>query len=233
MPFTKAISDLQEFAGLKVTGNTVYFLVKSYTTDPSLFNNNLGQLDAETTQYMSLPRCGVRDKFASEQGRRGKRHAAQGTGWTNKNLSYRILNYPYTISAIEVQNDIHRAFNVWSQHTDLTFTSKEWGKVDIEISFVSGDHGDGFAFYGPHGSLAHAFFPSSGGDAHFDNDEQWTVRSNNGYNMFQVAAHEFGHSLGLDHSNVRSALMAPVYAGFQPTFRLDSDDIWVSCNNSL
>lgn len=40
-----------------------------------------------------------------------------------------------------------------------------------------------------------------------------------------MAAHEFGHSLGLSHSDVRSALMAPFYRGYEPTFQLDIDDI--------
>lgn len=46
-----------------------------------------------------------------------------------------------------------------------------------------------------------------------------------GVNLFQVAAHEFGHSLGLSHSDVRRSLMAPFYRGFEPGFTLDRDDI--------
>jgi matrix metalloproteinase-14 (membrane-inserted) len=46
-----------------------------------------------------------------------------------------------------------------------------------------------------------------------------------GTNLFQVAAHEFGHSLGLSHSDVKTALMAPFYRGYEPHFELDMDDI--------
>ena len=46
-----------------------------------------------------------------------------------------------------------------------------------------------------------------------------------GTNLLQTAAHEFGHSLGLWHSDKRSALMAPFYRGFTTDVKLASDDI--------
>lgn len=45
-----------------------------------------------------------------------------------------------------------------------------------------------------------------------------------GYSLFLVAAHEFGHALGLEHSEDPGALMAPIYT-FTKTLRLSSDDI--------
>lgn len=46
-----------------------------------------------------------------------------------------------------------------------------------------------------------------------------------GYNLFQIAVHEIGHSLGLGHTNVQSAIMAPFYKAYDPNVKLDLDDI--------
>lgn len=200
---TDAIKEFQAFAGLNVTGD----------------------LDDETQRTMSLPRCGVKDKVGFATDARSKRFALQGSRWRVKDLTYRISKYPRHLSKAETDLEVKKAFSVWSDVTPLTFTKKSSGPVHIEIKFERGEHGDGDPFDGPGGTLAHAFFPVYGGDAHFDDSEKWTVNTHRGTNLFQVAAHEFGHSLGLSHSDMRSALMAPFYRGYQPDFELDEDDI--------
>ena len=71
------------------------------------------------------------------------------------------------------------------------------------------------------------FFYAKGlaGDAHFDDDEEFTTRRTNGVNLDWVAVHEFGHSLGLLHSNVRESIMFPWYKGYVPNIKLTDDDI--------
>lgn len=43
--------------------------------------------------------------------------------------------------------------------------------------------------------------------------------------FFAVAAHEFGHSLGLSHSSVQGAIMFPYYQSVDGNYSLHSDDI--------
>lgn len=74
------------------------------------------------------------------------------------------------------------------------------------------------------GALAHAFFPRRG-EAHFDNDERWSLDSGKGRNLFVVMAHEIGHTLGLEHSPVSNALMSPYYKKLGKGFVLNWDDI--------
>ena len=88
------------------------------------------------------------------------------------------------MSRRDVDGEIAKALEVWSEHTDLSFTQKRSGKVHIDMSFLKGEHGDGDPFDGSGGTLAHAFFPVFGGDAHFDDSEQWTKGSFRGKMTF-------------------------------------------------
>uniref|UniRef100_A0A671W4F0 72 kDa type IV collagenase n=1 Tax=Sparus aurata TaxID=8175 RepID=A0A671W4F0_SPAAU len=58
----------------------------------------------------------------------------------------------------------------------------------------------------------------------YDDDRKWGFCPDQGYSLFLVAAHEFGHALGLEHSQDPGALMAPIYT-YTKDFRLSQDDI--------
>ncbi|KAI3371545.1 hypothetical protein L3Q82_024133, partial [Scortum barcoo] len=155
-----------------------------------------GTLDADTLAMMKKPRCGVPDANIADY-----TTFENNLKWENNSLTYRIENYTPDMSVSEVDDSIERS---------------------------AAAHGDSYPFDGPDGTLAHAFAPAPGigGDAHFDDDETFTFRSNTGYVLFMVAAHEFGHSLGLSHSDDPGALMYPVYTYRDPaTFVLPRDDV--------
>ncbi|KAM7065730.1 matrilysin [Acridotheres tristis] len=178
-----------------------------------------GKLDTETEKIMKLPRCG-RPDVSNYQ-------TLPGTPkWRKTNLTYKILSYTADLPRRKVDDAIKRALMVWSDVTPLQFRRVYLRPADIEIKFARREHGDGYPFDGSGGTLAHAFEPGEGigGDAHFDDDEKWSEVDQD-INLFLVAAHEFGHSLGLDHSNVTGALMYPIYSYQNPeTFRLPVDD---------
>uniref|UniRef100_A0A3B3SS12 Matrix metallopeptidase 20a (enamelysin) n=1 Tax=Paramormyrops kingsleyae TaxID=1676925 RepID=A0A3B3SS12_9TELE len=180
-----------------------------------------GQLDHRTLEVMRRERCGVPDaEQYSSQPNRPK--------WKNHTITYRIQNYTPDLTKQEVENTFRRALKIWSDVAPLKFIRVDHGEADIMINFASKGHGDFFPFDGPRGVLAHAFEPGEdiGGDVHFDEDEVWRMgRRKPGYNLFTVAAHELGHSLGLSHSKDPSALMYPSYRYSSMTqYTLPRDD---------
>ncbi|XP_069828068.1 matrix metalloproteinase-18-like [Dendropsophus ebraccatus] len=197
-PLTKKLQEMQLFFGLEVTG----------------------KLDKKTIEMMEKPRCGVHDIGAYET-------VPKSAAWQKNEITYKIVNFTPDMPQADVESSIKRAFKVWSDVAPLTFTRVYKGDCDIEIKFVTGDHSDNSPFDGPNGVLAHAFQPGPhiGGDTHFDDDETFTTNSQQ-YNLFLVAAQEFGHALGLHHSSDQGALMYPNYPNTDPDhFRLPQDDI--------
>lgn len=72
------------------------------------------------------------------------------------------------------------------------------------------------------------FFSAAGifGDVHFDDEEKFIVdNKGRGIDLLWLALHELGHSLGLDHSNNKRAIMYPIYRGSKPGLQLHRDDI--------
>ncbi|XP_021552088.1 stromelysin-2 [Neomonachus schauinslandi] len=198
-PVVEKIREMQKFLGLVVTG----------------------KLDSDTLDMMRKPRCGVPDvgDFTTFPGM---------PKWRKTHLTYRIMNYTLDLPRDAVDSAIEDALNVWKEVTPLTFSRTDEGEADIKISFAVRDHGDFNSFDGSGHVLAHAYPPGPGfyGDVHFDDDELW-VEDKSGTNLFLVAAHELGHSLGLFHLADPRALIYPVYNALTDLarFRLSQDDV--------
>lgn len=204
-----ALRMLQRFAGLEATG----------------------VLDEATLELIKKPRCGFPDigRPNSSASTGAATFVAQGNKWDHLNLKYGFVNYTPDLTAAQIESAVASALGLWSAVTPLTFAKVAAStNPEIRISFVTGDHGDGSPFDGPSGVLAHCFYPPPNGgdiagDAHFDEAETWTVSGSGGIDLETVTAHEFGHGLGLAHSDVSGALMYPYYSGVHRS--LESDDI--------
>lgn len=126
--------------------------------------------------------------------------------------------------------EIENAFSAWSAVADLTFVEVPDGGEAFNSAGSSGDiRLGGHTFDGEGGTLAHGYYPpvngdTAAGDLHFDTDETWKIGfGGTGFDIFQVAAHEIGHAIGLDHTGVTNSLMNPFYT---EAFRgLQADDI--------
>lgn len=187
-----------------------------------------GVIDDLTIQLMKRKRCGVPDMIGTSE--RVKRYALQGQKWPKTNLTWSIKQWVPNVDPNMIRRQFSKAFKVWSDASSLNFQEIRNINADIVVSFLRGSHGDGYPFDGRGSVLAHAFFPGDGigGDVHFDAEELWmsslSDSDSDGVNLFAVAAHEFGHSLGLSHSSVAGSLMFPYYQGIKDNFQLPYDD---------
>jgi hypothetical protein len=166
-----------------------------------------GILDSQLVKTLEYtPRCGVSDYAKS----------ASGAKWGLKELTYFVEQYVNNLSKTDQDFIIQQAFDNWSAVADIKIKRTN-NKQSCNI-IVSTGRGRQDGFDGPNNTLAWAYLPPTVNFkgqllTRFDLDETWVKSPNErGIVMLNVACHEFGHLLGLEHSRYKSALMAPYYS---------------------
>lgn len=180
-----------------------------------------GSIDHQLVKMMEFtPRCGLPD-YAMADG-------PQAAKWGLNELTYYVEQYVEGLTKSDQDEVLARAWASWAGAANLKFTRVTTaGKANFVIST---GRGRGQNFDGPGNTLAWAYLPS--GNSYqgqllmrFDLDERWlSSPGQRGILMENVACHEFGHLLGLDHSKVSTALMAPYYSPNVPK-PVDNDDV--------
>jgi hypothetical protein len=171
-----------------------------------------GLPDARTVRALRFtPRCGMPDVMRLEI-------AEAISRWGRNNLTYAVVGFVPGLPPETQRRLLRAAWNSWEAVADLHLEEEDSREANIIIDV---GRGRGANFDGPQGTLAWAYLPN-GSDRQllmkFDLDETWSDDpQQRGILMQNVACHEFGHLLGLDHSRARRALMAPFYAADIPS----------------
>jgi hypothetical protein len=156
----------------------------------------------------------------------------QGNGWDGPGLGIANLKYHFISGTPDVNGEeaeVLAALKTWGMYAQINFSSTASPNQDNSLDIFWGtlEHGCGFPFNGSDGPLAHAFYPDDthpepiAGDMHFNDDYLWKIGSD--FDVYTVALHEAGHSLGLNHSDDTSAIMYAFYN--EPVADLRQDDI--------
>lgn len=161
-------------------------------------------IDAKVFGLVNTPRCAVPDFMRTEAAR-----------WRKTNLTYYIARRDSDLPADVWDAQIEQGWRNWMAVANIKITrTNNPNNADIIHDIGQGQRDN---FDGPSGTLAWAYLPN-GSDQQllnkFDVSETWvTPDSNNrGIRLVNVCTHEFGHLLGLSHSQMQSALMAPYYS---------------------
>lgn len=178
-----------------------------------------GIVGPKTLRAMKAPRCGCPDvkddtNELNRQFMQMQNVAAENKSrWTKHGLTYAVEDFVGGIPKARQLKIFAAAFKSWTDVCGLDIRRiKDPAKADLLLGTGQGHR---HQFDGRGGTLAWAYLPN-GQDAQlrmrFDLSETWVSNpKQRGVLLANVAGHEFGHMLGLEHSKKSGALMAPFY----------------------
>ncbi len=151
-------------------------------------------------------------------------YAAMGEGWDGPGRGAVSLRYFLSAPSSDLDpavqsRELVRAMAEWARHAAVTWTPGAGPAEAASVRMLWGpaQHGDSYPFTA--NVLAHAYYPAPpapepiAGDVHFNDDLLWGAGDPRRWDVFSVALHELGHSLGLVHSGDPGSVMYPMSRG--------------------
>lgn len=185
-----------------------------------------GSFDDQTREMMTTHRCGMPDLDNAVA-------FSTRCSWPNPNLTFAFEDGTNDVAGAAEFQAVRNALATWAAAAPVTFT--EVGRnqnPDVAVDWRPANDPD-HSMAG--GVIAHADFPPGCGvitnslpkPLHFDDSEnQWAVgAAANSFDIETVALHEFGHILGLQHSNVAGSVMFPTVSSNSTKRALTADDL--------
>lgn len=203
-PTSEALARFQEFYGLPETG----------------------EFDEATRAQMTTHRCGMPDLVDGVA-------FSTRCAWDHPNLTVALEDGTNDVGGSAEFQAVRNALATWATAAPLRFTETGTGQnPDIVVDWRPANDPD-HSMVG--GVLAHADFPPACGvvtsslpkPVHFDDSEHlWATGAASGaFDVETVALHEFGHILGLQHSNVAGSVMFPSVSSNTTKRALTADDL--------
>jgi len=135
-------------------------------------------------------------------------------------IYWHLIDKTLDMEGVKVIEAFRKAFAEWQPFmTPILFEStSDRALAHIQINFAHDGDPDLPEPFGPEEVLAYAYFPIENfSSMWFDESENWgEMASATRIDLFKVAVHELGHSLGVGHTDVSGDIMEPFYDPSNP-----------------